>query len=319
MALILTVGDWTTRSAYLAQLIQGGHLLGQCPQTTEGEIPATGISVIGLVAALDGEADVRTAADLANSIGLPWLAWDCVGGASVTAYRMGAAAVVGPGTSPADLVHAVAMFLIDPASERGLADAGESRNYQAAETIAVDADSLVVVRSGVLAVRALHAGGTEVLMGLFGPGDVLLARPADPCGVELAAHTEMDVFVHPWDDVVLNGEYVRRTWQSQAFLTAWSAVQSKARVDHRVTGILTLLADRFGLDPDAGWTEIDLRLTHQHLADAAGATRPTVSRVLRDLLPMGVVRFDGAGDERRIQIRVELARATMVRETADTA
>ncbi len=313
MTLILTVGDWTTRPAYLAHLIQAGHLLSQCPQTTEGDRLEKGIAASGLVAALDGEADVRTAADLANSMGLRWLAWDCVGGASVTAYRMGAAAVVGLGTSPADLVHAVAMFLTGPATEQGFADAGDSRNYQAADTVVVDADSLVLVRSGVVAVRALHVGGTEVLMGLFGPGDVLLARPANPCGVELAAHTEMDVFVRPWDDVVLNGEYVRRTWESQAYLTAWSAVQSKARVDHRVTGILTLLADRFGLDPEAGWTVIDLRLTHQHLADAACATRPTVSRVLRDLLPMGIVRFDGAGDERRIQIRVDMARSIMAR------
>jgi len=319
MTLILTAGDWTTRSAYFAHLIQAGHLLGQFPQNATGETPATGIAASGLVAALDSEADVRMAADLANSMGLRWLAWDCVGGASVTAYRMGAAAVVGPGTSPADLVHAVAMFLTDPATERGLADAGESRSYEAAETVAVDVDSIVVVRSGVLAVRALHHGGTEVLMGLFGPGEVLLAHSADLCGVELAAHTEMDVFVRPLYDVALNGEYVRRTWQSQTYLTAWSAVQSKARVDHRVIGILTLLADRFGRDPDAGWTMIDLRLTHQHLADAACATRPTVSRVLRDLLPLGVVRFDGAGDERRIQIKVELARATMVRQTTDTA
>ena len=313
MAFILTIGDWSNRSAYLAHLIQAGYLLGQIPQSAEGDILASGIPVSGLVAAIDSEADVRMATDLANSMGLRWLAWDCVGGASVTAYRMGAAAVVGPGTSPADLVHAVAMFLTDPATDRGMADAGESRSYQAAETVVVDMDSLVVVRSGVLAVRALHLGGTEVLMGLFGPGEVLLAHSAEPCGVELAAHTEMDVFVRRWDDVVFTGEYVRRTWRSQSYLTAWSAVQSKARVDHRVIGILTLLADRFGVDPEAGWTVIDLRLTHQQLADAAGATRPTVSRVLSDLLPMGVVRFDGAGDERRIQIRTELARTVMAR------
>lgn len=311
MTLVLTVGDWTNRSAYLVHLMQAGCLLGQFSQGAEGGTLPKGISASGLVAALDNEADVSAASSLADSMGLPWLAWDCSGGASMAAYRLGAAAVVGQGTSPADLAQAIAMFLTDPSASRGVADVGESRSYQAAETVVVDTDSLVVVRSGVVAVRALYAGGTEVLMGLFGPGEVLLAHPAHPCGVEIAAHTEVDVVVRPCDDGVLNVEYVRRTWQSQTYLTAWSAVQSKARVDHRVIGILTLLGDRFGQDLEAGWTAIDLRLTHQQLADAACATRPTVSRVLRELLPMEVVRFDGAGDERRIQIRAEMARAMM--------
>ena len=101
---------------------------------------------------------------------------------------------------------------------------------------------------------------------------------------------------------------MRRT---QTYLTAWASVQSRARVDHRLLGVLMLLAERFGRQIDEGWTTIDLRLTHQQLAEAICATRPTEAKALRELLPTGAIRFTGAGDFRRIHLRMELADAIM--------
>ena len=172
---------------------------------------------------------------------------------------------------------------------------------------------MVVVLSGIVATRALHPGGSQSLMGLFSSGDVLLAHPHESCHVELVAHTDTQVAVHRWQDVAWTPEYAHRVWRTQTYLTAWSSIQSRTRIDRRLLGLLMLLAERFGQPKEVGWVEIDLRLTYQQLADAAGASRPTVSRVLSDLLPMGIVRFDGAGDERRIQIRTDLARTVMAR------
>jgi len=57
----------------------------------------------------------------------------------------------------------------------------------------------------------------------------------------------------------------------------------------------------------------DVRTTHRQLADAVCAGRPTVSKAVRELPPMGVVDCSGAGIERRIRFCAGLAREAMAR------
>ena len=305
------MGNWTERSAHLAHLIQSGYLVGWSASHPEESLPPPSLRPVGLLAVLDGGCDVEAAGSVAGNMGLSWLAWDCVGGLSMESYRMGAAAVLPEEITPADLVQAVEMFLNGAEATGGLVNVAETRTYEPGETIAVGADSVVAVRAGVVATRVLHPGGAQVLLGMFGPGEVLLAHRPDPCYAELVAQTAVEVSVHPWRDVAVTWEYAYQAWRSQTYLAAWASVQTRARVDQRIVGILMILADRFGRGAEAGWTKIDLRLTHQQLADAACTTRPTVSRVLRELLLMGVVRFDGVGDFRRVYLKLQMAREIM--------
>ena len=160
-------------------------------------------------------------------------------------------------------------------------------------------DSVVVIRSGAVVMRTLQADGTESLLCLFGPGEAVQGQAAGSGGVELAAHSETLASIRPWCEGCPDGEMARQLARAQVTLTAWSVAQARPQVDRRVRGLLRLLADRFGRDGRM----IDLRLTHQQLAEAVHSTRPTVSRALRELLRSGLVRFDGAGDYRRISIR----------------
>ena len=51
---------------------------------------------------------------------------------------------------------------------------------------------------------------------------------------------------------------------------------------------------------------LDVRLTHQQLAEAICSTRSTVTRALHLLERNGVIRIVGDGDYRRIFLRLDL-------------
>ena len=218
---------------------------------------------------------VEASASLARRLEV---AWDCAAGMSMRGYRMGAAAVLPADLLPDNLAQAVSLFLASTEVQDSTFAAGEVRTYYPPATIPVGADSVVVVLPGIVATRALHPGGSQSLTRLFRSGDVLVAHPHQSCYVELVAHSDTQVSVHHGEDVALTREYAQRVWRTQTHLTAWSSIQSRTRIDHRLLGLLMLLAKRFGQPKEVGWVEIDLRLTYQQLAEAACASRPTVSK-----------------------------------------
>ena len=113
-----------------------------------------------------------------------------------------------------------------------------------------------------------------------------------------------------WEDSVRTVEFAGRLKRSLVWLNGWSAMQVRVRVEHRLTGILSLLVERFRGPSESGWQMLDVRLTHQNLADAVGATRSTVSRELQEMERNGVIRTVGTGDYRRIFLRTDLVHGT---------
>ena len=109
-------------------------------------------------------------------------------------------------------------------------------------------------------------------------------------------------------------EFAGRLRKSLVWLNGWSAMQVRARVEDRVTGILSLLVERFRGASEPGWQMFDVRLTHQNLADAVCATRSTVTKALQEIERNGVIRTLGSGDYRRIFLMLDLvhgARGTL--------
>ena len=313
MALILTAGDWQHKPEFLHHLLEAGYLLGSSTQIADTLRLARGLNPSGLVAMVHGETDVTAAAAVSDALGLPWLAWDCCAGMWLTARRLGAQAVLPSDASPQDLEEAVSVFLPEQAAaDSGLA-APVFRSCHAGETIPLDVEYVAEVRSGVVAMRTRHSGGSDLIMGLFGPGDWISGDPVRLENVQLVAHSDAQVAVRPWRDVATTWEYAERSRRLQTYLAKWYSVQSMVSVEQRTLGMLTLLAERFGRPAGAGWEVIDVRLTQQHLADAVCASRPTVSRAMRELLEVDWIRFCGAGDHRRIHLRGSPAGGTGMR------
>jgi CRP-like cAMP-binding protein len=82
-------------------------------------------------------------------------------------------------------------------------------------------------------------------------------------------------------------QLVRRIQQTEALL----AISGQRRVEDRLQHLLMLMKQQIG-QPVAGGTRIEMRITHQNLANAIGTTRVTVTRLLSKLKSEGLITID---------------------------
>ncbi len=150
-----------------------------------------------------------------------------------------------------------------------------------------------------LAAREVSLGG-HVSISLYGPRDLVGAQELDgsspPVTSTFRALTPLKV-------AVLDTQFLAcvQRWPMLAARLTESAVEQIGhgcvrqaisqlrRADHRLVAVLWMLADRWGRVGSAG-ISLDLPLTHEALGLLIGASRPTVSLALRDLMEAGLVR-----------------------------
>ncbi|MCS6910016.1 MAG: helix-turn-helix domain-containing protein [Anaerolineales bacterium] len=235
----------------------------------------------------------------------PWLAWNRSDrpALAAAAYQAGALAVLPARLTPNAFRQAVqrALDLMKPGTQAPLARRAV-REYRRADPLLLEHNAVVEVQSGVIALRALHYDGAEVLLGLCGPGQTLVYHPADSCNLQLAAHTDAKVLIKLWAEAVKEPDFAARLRERLQQMEAWAAIQARPYLDQRVLGLLSLLAEQFG-KPQAEGVLIDLRLTHAQLASATGATRTTITRTLGDLRTRGLLTNVGSGENERFLLR----------------
>jgi CRP-like cAMP-binding protein len=141
------------------------------------------------------------------------------------------------------------------------------------------------LRSGVARTLCYLEDGTVITLGIWGAGDVV-GEPlckAQPLVIE----TISKVVVEP----------IRAAeWQppAEVLLSYWQQTEAlmlnraNRRADAVLLGVLGWLARRFGQQIERGCL-IDLRLTHQDLAELSGLTRVTVTRLLGQLEDQGLI------------------------------
>ncbi len=136
---------------------------------------------------------------------------------------------------------------------------------------------MLEIHEGVAALTAAHHDGTEVLLGLVGPGEFLIQQPIDLCHVSAVALTDLRMVATPWDELALSPGFASQLRAQLLRMEGWTAMQAHPYVDRRILGILTLLGERFERPPGL---VVDVRLTHVQLASAVGAARATVTGLL---------------------------------------
>src|SRR5438105_9876231 len=119
------------------------------------------------------------------------------------------------------------------------------RQYRLQSPISLDADELLEVESGIVALRALHEDGSEGLLGLFGPGQLICGQAADGCQLRLEAHSDATVRVAPWQDALSWPDLAGRLRERLRDAEAWAAVQTRPGADERLLGTLAQLGDTF--------------------------------------------------------------------------
>jgi CRP-like cAMP-binding protein len=105
--------------------------------------------------------------------------------------------------------------------------------------------------------------------------------------VQLSWFSQVEINASPRLAQIVLPQLVRRIQQIEALL----AIAGLRRVEERLQNLLMLMKREIG-QPVAGGTRIEIRITHQNIANAIGTTRVTVTRLLSKLKSEGKIRID---------------------------
>jgi hypothetical protein len=282
-------GHWDNSGEMLHALLKAGFRLERNPfLLTNESVPAEYSKIVHLAAISDK-------ADLLNEQ-FTWLAWLRTNDPALTlkAYQAGARAVFPPETPPELLVQALLQMVENPSQA---VNGDLQRRYQRNDLIFLENDSVLEIIEGVVATMMVHKDGTQVLLGLSGPGQILVAHPDDECYIQFLAHTPAAVSIQRWEQAVGMSDFPEKLRARLQQMEGWAAMQARPYLDQQILGILGLLAEQFGKPCEQGIL-IDVRITHSNLAVALGATRTTITRVLGELRASGkLISIEtGSGD-----------------------
>jgi CRP-like cAMP-binding protein len=289
---ILLIGDWSDCSAVLKSFLDFGIMVSLLSERKES-LFTFDLTVVR----------IATEENLENLRGMtsPWLAWCISNNKDLVnkAYSHGAISVFSNET-PEEIVFQVIQRNLDRVSSLSekLLETVIHRKYQRGDVILLEQDSVLEIQQGIIAQTMVHQDGTEVLLGLCGPKQLVVPHPADTCYIQLISHTDSLVCIQPWERAYKETDFPIKLRARLRQMEAWAAMQARPHLDQRVLGILSLLTEQFGVVTPQG-RMVDVRITHTQLASAVGATRTTITRTLGDLRKQGALSLVETADGER--------------------
>ncbi|MEC4817994.1 MAG: Crp/Fnr family transcriptional regulator [Scytonema sp. PMC 1069.18] len=146
-------------------------------------------------------------------------------------------------------------------------------------------NSLWKIETGVVRVMTWHEDGTLVILGVWGPGDMVSRgfSKIEPYQIECLTKVEAVLFpIEGW--FPLTEVLLAHIQQAEEL----AVVRSYKTVELMLIKLLTWLVKKFGREIETGHL-IDLRLTHQDIADMLNSTRVTITRILTQLEEQGLI------------------------------
>ena len=167
--------------------------------------------------------------------------------------------------------------------------------YAKGEEIPLVSQGVWQVYQGLVQLNTICQNGEEVWLGwaepstFFGQWFSLLRsyQAIALCDVQLTWFSLAEINASPRLSQIVLPQLVRRIQQTEALL----AISGQRRVEDRLQHLLMLMKQQIG-QPVAGGTRIQMRITHQNLANAIGTTRVTVTRLLSKLKSEGLITID---------------------------
>ncbi|WP_035140257.1 Crp/Fnr family transcriptional regulator [Fischerella sp. PCC 9605] len=160
-----------------------------------------------------------------------------------------------------------------------------TRHFKHRSFIPLPQDVLWKIEKGVVRNVTWHEDGTLVTLGVWGPGDIVgrALSKIEPYEIECLTKVEATIFPieksYPLTEVLL-----AHVQQSEELMV----IRSYKTVEIMLIKLLSWLAKRFGREVETGHL-IDLRLTHQDIAEMLNSTRVTITRVLTSLEERGLI------------------------------
>jgi len=159
------------------------------------------------------------------------------------------------------------------------------QQFSLRSSLPIKQNSVWKIESGAVRTLTWLEDGTTITTGIWGPGDVIgkLLTTVDPYQIESLTPVEATLLPLGHDEIL-------KEWVSNHLKQAEALmlVRSYRRVDIMLVKLLSWLAKRFGRSVNQG-NLIDLRLTHQDLADLLGTTRVTITRILGQFEQQGLI------------------------------
>ncbi|MDX2097089.1 MAG: Crp/Fnr family transcriptional regulator [Leptolyngbyaceae cyanobacterium bins.59] len=167
--------------------------------------------------------------------------------------------------------------------------------FTSGQTIPMNSDEIWIVCRGVVQLSTFYSNGDEALLGLAGPSmpfglPLTLIQPYQAIALSDADLMRLSLLEVEQSPALARGVFShlsRRLRQTEAFL----ALIGHRRVRDRLCSLLMLLKHEIG-QPVGEDVRLSVRLTHQHLANAIGTTRVTVTRLLGQLKEEGWLMID---------------------------
>jgi CRP-like cAMP-binding protein len=148
-------------------------------------------------------------------------------------------------------------------------------SFRCKEILPLRAETLWRIESGVVRSFTWDDEGRMVTLGFWGKGDVVgtpLCR-LKPYQVECLTNVQLSELLP--ESHCLQQALLTHIWKSEELLQ----IIHHPSISRRLFNLLKWLADQFGKPVRSG-VLLDLRLTHQDLADTIGSTRVSVTRLL---------------------------------------
>ena len=289
---ISLIGNWSNCFGLMQSLVEKGMMVSFLPERIEN------FAAFDLVVAR-----VSTEEDLEKLSGMacPWLAWCISENKDLVnkAYRKGALSVFSEET-PEEIIFQVIQRNLERLSllPKKSPENVIQRKYQRGDIILLETDTVLEIQQGIIAQTMVHQDGTEVLLGLCGPQQMVVPHPTDTCFIQLVSHTNSLVCIQSWERAHNQTGFPIKLRARLRQMEAWAAMQARPHLDQRVLGILSLLAEQFGVMVPEG-RMVDVRITHTQLASAVGATRTTITRMIGDLRKQGILSLVETADGER--------------------
>ena len=178
------------------------------------------------------------------------------------------------------------------------------RSYQRNQIIFLEEDTgnyMYLVLTGKVKVAKSSSGGKETILAIHKSGDFfgemsLLDGKTEPATVSAMEDAKIiSVSGSDFHKYLMHNEKVllqiinvlcarlRQVWQTQSL--------SSSKADSRIRMGIYQLAQKHGVQ-DAQGMIIDLKITHQELAEMVGTSRETVTRVIAQLREKGIIEVE---------------------------
>ncbi|BAZ32651.1 Crp/Fnr family transcriptional regulator [Cylindrospermum sp. NIES-4074] len=127
--------------------------------------------------------------------------------------------------------------------------------------------------------------GTTVALGLWGPGDIVGRPLSKITPYQMECLTKIEATILPLDDYSeITETLLAHIQQAQELMV----IRSHKKVDTMLIKLLAWLSQKFGSEVEKGRL-IDMRLTHEDLAEMIGSTRVTITRILGQFEQEGLI------------------------------